>query len=347
MNSDVAFLSESFSCATCSVSFQTQGNQRIHFKSDWHKYNMKRSIADMDSVPLESFSALIEASQEEPIDPSLLVHHCIPCNKKYNSENAYENHVASKKHQSVAKSFTPPTAPSSPNSPSSQEPPAYNTHEYWKYRFEAIENEDTLHALIHEKMAHATPLEPNACLFCPHASASLDASLHHMRLAHSFMLPHADRVLDVPGLLAYLAEKISLGNLCLFCDALGPAFYSLQAVREHMRVKGHCKVAWEREEDRDELEEFYDWEEGFGVDEGAIVALQGRRERALRAMEKGSKSKALVHQSDASSLFLMQNRIKVLALERAKVVQNGFVERKFKRREMNNNLSKHHFEGGR
>ena len=37
-------------------------------------------------------------------------------------------------------------------------------------------------------------------------------------------------------------EKVGVGNVCLWCNERGHAFYSLKAVRAHMKDKGHCKM---------------------------------------------------------------------------------------------------------
>ncbi|KAI8608024.1 C2H2 type zinc-finger-domain-containing protein, partial [Chytriomyces sp. MP71] len=235
----------------CNTDFLTNDQQRTHFMSDWHKYNRKRRIASLDALSLESFATLAAASEQEQVETAAPDHHCIPCNKRYNSQNAYNNHIASKKHQATAKSYIPDF------SSTIRAPKADDPHLDWKSRFDAIESDEALHALIREKISQATPLPANACLFCLHTSATLDASLHHMRHAHSFAPPRMERLADAPGMMAYLADKVALANLCLFCDA--GLWHSLEAVQEHMRVKGHCKLAWEREEDRDELAEFYDW----------------------------------------------------------------------------------------
>ena len=37
-------------------------------------------------------------------------------------------------------------------------------------------------------------------------------------------------------------EKIGAGNVCLWCNEKGRAFYSTEAVQSHMRGKSHCKL---------------------------------------------------------------------------------------------------------
>ena len=43
-----------------------------------------------------------------------------------------------------------------------------------------------------------------------------------------------ENLADRDGLLRYIARKIGVGNVCIWCNEMGKAFYSLTAVRQHM-----------------------------------------------------------------------------------------------------------------
>lgn len=103
-------------------------------------------------------------------------------------------------------------------------------------------------------------IRPSDCLFCPTRTASPEDAVAHMSRSHGFFIPDRDHLLDLPGLLSYLGEKIIIGNLCLFCPNGGKEFGSVDAVRRHMTDKGHCKMAYESNEDRAEVVDFYDHE---------------------------------------------------------------------------------------
>lgn len=103
-------------------------------------------------------------------------------------------------------------------------------------------------------------ISPTDCLFCNHRSTDTSSNLEHMSRIHSFFIPDQDILVDLNGLLAYLGEKVAIGNLCLFCPNGGKEFGSLAAVRKHMIDKAHCKLAYETEEDRIELADFYDYD---------------------------------------------------------------------------------------
>lgn len=80
-----------------------------------------------------------------------------------------------------------------------------------------------------------------------------------MKREHSFFIPDREHLTDVAGLLAYLGEKIVVGNICIYCPDGGKEFGSLSAVRKHMADKAHCKLAYRTSEDLAEVSDFYDY----------------------------------------------------------------------------------------
>lgn len=59
----------------------------------------------------------------------------------------------------------------------------------------------------------------------------------------------------------YVGEKVGVGNVCLWCNERGHAFYSLRAVRTHMKDKGHCKMLTDGDAAL-EYADFYDFRSG-------------------------------------------------------------------------------------
>ena len=126
------------------------------------------------------------------------------------------------------------------------------------------ESNDQLLKSIDEKIAAArSRLSTTSCLFCSQVSVSLDDNLTHMSLAHSFFIPDAQFLTDIPGLILYLGEKIAVGNVCIYCNQKGREFRSIEAVRKHMVDKSHCKIAYDSEDDRLELSDYYDFTSSY------------------------------------------------------------------------------------
>ncbi|XP_048467006.1 zinc finger protein 622-like [Rhincodon typus] len=94
----------SYTCITCRVAFGDAEIQRSHYKTDWHRYNLKRKVADMPPVTAENFQervlALRTAVEEKNKGTAT---HCTSCGKRFATFNAYDNHLKSKKHQEAEK----------------------------------------------------------------------------------------------------------------------------------------------------------------------------------------------------------------------------------------------------
>lgn len=46
-----------FTCITCHVGFREAEDQRAHYRTEWHRYNLKRKVADMRPVSQGDFEA--------------------------------------------------------------------------------------------------------------------------------------------------------------------------------------------------------------------------------------------------------------------------------------------------
>lgn len=55
MSDSAAPISSVFTCISCKVAFGTAEAQRLHYQSDWHRYNLKRKVADLPPVDLAQF----------------------------------------------------------------------------------------------------------------------------------------------------------------------------------------------------------------------------------------------------------------------------------------------------
>jgi len=56
------------------------------------------------------------------------------------------------------------------------------------------------------------------CLFCNLESDGVKMNLDHMRLRHNFAILDIECLINLKGLLAYIAERIQLGKMCLMCS---------------------------------------------------------------------------------------------------------------------------------
>lgn len=96
----------SYTCISCRVSFADGEVQRAHYKTDWHRYNLKRKVAEMPPVTAENFQERVlsqRATAEQRLSDSAATEGCSICNKRFSSANAYQNHLQSHKHQQAEK----------------------------------------------------------------------------------------------------------------------------------------------------------------------------------------------------------------------------------------------------
>ncbi|XP_077628223.1 cytoplasmic 60S subunit biogenesis factor ZNF622 [Crocuta crocuta] len=93
-----------YTCITCRVAFDDAEVQRAHYKTDWHRYNLKRKVADMAPVTAEGFQERVRAQRAVAEQESKgTATYCTVCSKKFASFNAYENHLKSRRHVELEK----------------------------------------------------------------------------------------------------------------------------------------------------------------------------------------------------------------------------------------------------
>ncbi|XP_072267959.1 cytoplasmic 60S subunit biogenesis factor ZNF622 [Pyxicephalus adspersus] len=93
-----------YTCITCRVAFADPDIQRAHYKTDWHRYNLKRKVADMPSVTAENFQERVLAQRAVVEEQSKeTATYCTVCSKRFSTFNAFENHLKSRKHLDLEK----------------------------------------------------------------------------------------------------------------------------------------------------------------------------------------------------------------------------------------------------
>ncbi|CAH0522740.1 unnamed protein product [Peronospora belbahrii] len=281
-------------CTACRLAFTSPIEQKDHFCMDWHRYNLKRKVVELPPVSEEQFECRmrkVRAEKEAQTikDPKQKqrirmeemkktgvkkVLKCVVCNKVFTTSNAYENHLASKKHlvnakknsviattvEMVAKQMKVPLLDES----------AINENIEERGLKEMTEEE--LVKEIEEYKKHV-PLEKEDCIFCTYHAVDLNASLDHMLKEHGFFIPDVEFLVDVEGLIGYLAEKVKVGFYCLYCNGKGKVFRSYQNVQKHMTSLCHCKLRY-ADEDVDELLEFYNFESQYATSKESKIAAE-------------------------------------------------------------------------
>ena len=61
-----------YSCVACATQFKGVAEHRAHYKSDWHRYNLKRKVAGLVPMPEHIFVAKRDAGKSAPSGPARL-----------------------------------------------------------------------------------------------------------------------------------------------------------------------------------------------------------------------------------------------------------------------------------
>lgn len=280
-------------------------------RSDWHRYNLKRRMAELPPTSAEDYKDKVLAAQavtDAAAKKAGFETTCDICQKTYFSENAYRNHMGSQKHKlrvaassrkgsvngSVALSVTDSTLSggvptngktgdaeaeaefekvvegikdtSLEGDGTSSKRPSRPTPS------KAIDRETHLISPTATTVSQAssrpsqtyTPL--SRCLFCNYDSPTWKLSISHMTKIHGLFIPEQNYLVDLEGLLGYLQAKVTQNHECLCCHKLKN---NTDGVQTHMRDKGHCKIAFETEEEMIEVGQYYDFSSTYSDDEGS------------------------------------------------------------------------------
>lgn len=97
-----------FTCLNCDARFANAKIQQDHYKTDWHRYNLKRRVAQLPSVSAEEFQQRVLSARratEDAIEEQQMSIYCTACRKQFGNQKAHDNHLNSKKHKEALARF--------------------------------------------------------------------------------------------------------------------------------------------------------------------------------------------------------------------------------------------------
>lgn len=238
--------------------FNNRSELQQHYKSDWHRYNLKRREAGLPMLNETDFTLRLEAAvalrkEREGREERSGVDHRkdkSKSNKKDKKKNKQQQQV--KKDHKRKPAFAKDREEERLTTVSVVEKEEEENDDDAVMEPENENNDETSEAMDEEP----PEINPSQCLFDNKVSSSPKANLEYMRSKYSFYLPDPEYCVDLEGLLGYCNEKVRLGNLCLYCQQ---GFTSTEGVLNHMRDKEHCKIQYERGVDQEEFDVFYDF----------------------------------------------------------------------------------------
>ncbi|RCK55943.1 Cytoplasmic 60S subunit biogenesis factor REI1 [Candida viswanathii] len=259
-----------FTCNTCNLQFPTAEDQRSHMKSEWHRYNLKRRVAQLPPIDEELFNSKVASLtklEEEPAKEKQLT-------KKEQRRKEKEAILQQKKQiLEQAKKAMLAKLKETGELPVKQDPEAQDgasQEEETKPEDEqGLTEEQQEEKMLSDKLANKTEIPPTTCLFAHpkyhHEFSTIDENIDHMFKAHGLYIPETNYLVDKQGLLEYLGEKIGFG-FCIACNYQGR---TAEAAREHMQQKRHMRIPYETEDEKLEISKFYDFSSTY--DDGKVV----------------------------------------------------------------------------
>lgn len=217
-----------FTCLCCSVKFESVELQRTHFKSEWHRYNLRRKVCNLGPVDLDGFNQI-----------QALVPRLHDSNIKDNNGTGATN-TCDASGASTTKHVDSASEASDDDEWEEVESDDLSDEEY---------DEDDVKKML------AAVVACDTCLFCDKKSSDIKKNVIHMNLAHGFFIPEEQYLIDLEGFMEYLGFKVGAGATCLWCKK---QFTTKRDVRLHMLYKDHCKVLYDQEK-AVEFKEFYDY----------------------------------------------------------------------------------------
>lgn len=100
---------QGFTCVACRLVFPNAHLQKEHYVSEWHRYNAKRQVAGLPAISEEQFVAKVQdfqkASEDLKKKGETEKAYCKYCKKLFQSQNAHDNHLNSKRHKTNEASY--------------------------------------------------------------------------------------------------------------------------------------------------------------------------------------------------------------------------------------------------
>lgn len=224
-------------------------------KSEWHRYNLKRRVAQLPPIDEHTFDIKIAALvKDEETD-----------NDQKNNTQLTKREMRRQKQaslearkQELLAAREAIRARNGGSQDCSEKPESDNSNFSSPIQGEIVVNDNE--SLISEKIEKRIEIAPTSCLFCPVKEnvqfETCEDNVLHMFKHHGLYIPERKYLVDLKGLLVYLGEKVGLGNCCLSCSYQGK---DLEAVRGHMMRKRHMRIPYENEEEKLEISDFYDF----------------------------------------------------------------------------------------
>lgn len=312
--------SNKYTCVNCKVGFESTSEQRLHFKTEWHLYNLKRKVCKLEPIDLESFKKIqVLAPEVAPPTKGPKVR-----SKFDPNEQTYEDRLNEKKLiLSGAGNVGAAAAAAAAHDDGDHDDD--DEDDWEEIDDEELLDEDYDEDEVEEMLSRV--VKPNTCLFCDTKSSNTKDNILHMNLRHGFFIPEEQYLIDRAGLMEYLGFKVGAGLTCLWCSK---QFTTLHGVRLHMLYKDHCKIFYDQDKAMTEFRDFYDYSSQIQIamkpiNELVVTKKKRTRDAPSSLVKLSNKNSRQLVASSASAAVVAQayhskRSIKKFNAERAKTL---------------------------
>jgi pre-60S factor REI1 len=178
-----------------------------HYKSEWHKYNLKRREANLPMLTQSDFQARLDAAM------------ALRREKEGKDKKSGTDHLK-KQHSQQDKPLTKLAGSGAPDTLSTV----------------SKEDEEV------EEEEEEGNIDPTVSLFDRHVSMTVKDNVQYMYQTFGFFLPDQEYLVDLEGLIGYCHEKIQLGHVCLYCQKI---FGTAQSCKQHMIQTRHTMLRYQ------------------------------------------------------------------------------------------------------
>jgi pre-60S factor REI1 len=225
-----------------------------HYKSDWHKYNLKRREAGL--------ALLKEADFQLRLETALALRKEREGREERTGKDHLKNGKESKKKKEKGGQGTKLGGATAVSQAGAYDRMKVAPGEGTEETKEAMDDDDAAVDVPEgqemEEEEEAPDINPYQCLFDKHISSNIDANVERMHRKYGFFIPDQEYLIDKEGLVGYCHEKIKLGHVCIFCQK---TFTTWQGCQKHMISTRHTKLKYERGIDMEEFDPFFDFAE--------------------------------------------------------------------------------------
>ncbi|SOV21080.1 zinc finger protein, putative [Plasmodium sp. DRC-Itaito] len=243
-----------YTCHTCNIQIYNYSFFRYHFKSEWHKYNLKRKLLNLHCVNEYVFNEKLKnlkknedqenqkkdkrenqgshlshkkhnASNKKKKEKNIANFNNVNINNNmiYNEDN-YNNHIT-KCNNDINGHISNTNISSTPNNNNN------NNISSNSIKYATKEN-----VLLTKNVKYDNPA---VCFFDNRIFNSIEENIKHMNDNYTFYIPDLKYVTNVKKILITIGKKIYEENICIYCFKYAKCVKSLQA---HMICKSHTKI---------------------------------------------------------------------------------------------------------